>query len=98
MVLDVRPSVRSGYDDKYRSGNYRFVERQKNCGILTTNNLVWTEDIAKENTAITAHRPLSSVMRSNNDIDRPVNSLMLSFHDLRGLFLRRLLATVAVVL
>ena len=33
----------------------------------------------------TAHRRLSSATRSIDDIDRPVHSLMLSFHDLRGL-------------
>ena len=32
-----------------------------------------------------AHRRLSSVTRSNDDIDWPVLSLMLSVHDLRGL-------------
>ena len=40
--------------------------------------------------AMTAHRPLSSAMRSSDDIDWPVHSLMLSFHDLQGLPLRRL--------
>ena len=35
--------------------------------------------------AMTAHRPLSSAMRSNDDIDWPVYSLMLPFRDLRGL-------------
>ena len=43
---------------------------------------------------MTAHWPLSSSMRSNYDIDWPVNSLMLSFHDLRGLHLRHLPSTV----
>ena len=38
-----------------------------------------------------AHRRLSSATRSNGDIDRLlVHSLMLSFHDLRSLPLRRL--------
>ena len=45
-------------------------------------------------TAMTAHRPLSSAMHSNYDIDWPVHSLMLSFHDMRGLPLQRLLSTV----
>ena len=45
--------------------------------------------------AMTAHRPLSSTMRSNADIDWPVHALMLSFHDLRGLPLRRLPSTVS---
>ena len=36
-----------------------------------------------------AHQLLSSAMRSNNDRDWPVHSLMLSFHDLRGLPLWR---------
>ena len=36
-----------------------------------------------------AHRLLSSTERSNDDNDCPVNSLMLSLHDLRGLPLRR---------
>ena len=40
------------------------------------------------------HRPLSSAMRSNDDIHWPVHSLMLSFHDFRGLPLRRLPSTV----
>ena len=40
--------------------------------------------------ATTAHRPLSSAMRSNDDNDWPVHSLMLFFHDLRDLPLRRL--------
>ena len=43
-----------------------------------------------------AHRFLSAVMRSNNDIDWPVHSLMLSFHDLRGLPLRHLPSTVPI--
>ena len=34
------------------------------------------------------HRRLSSATQSNDDIDWPVHSLMLSFHDLRGLPLR----------
>ena len=42
----------------------------------------------------TAQRPLSSAMHSNDYIDWPVNSLMLSFHDLRGLRQRRLPSTV----
>ena len=33
-------------------------------------------------------------MRSNGDIDWPVHSLILIFHDLRGLPLRRLPSTV----
>ena len=44
--------------------------------------------------AMTAHRPLSSAMRSNDDIDWPVHSLMLSLHDLRGLLLPRLPSAV----
>ena len=40
--------------------------------------------------AMTAHQPLSSAMHSNDDIDWPVHSLMLPFHDLRGLPLRSL--------
>ena len=43
---------------------------------------------------MTAHWPLSSEMRSNDDIDWPVHSLMLSFNDLHGLPLRRLPFTV----
>ena len=43
-----------------------------------------------------AHRLMSSVMRSNNDCDWPVHSLMLSFDDFRGLSLRRPLSTVHV--
>ena len=35
-----------------------------------------------------AHRLLSSVMHSNNDNDWIVHSLMLSLHNLRGVFLR----------
>ena len=41
-------------------------------------------------TAMTANRPMSSAMRSNDGIDWPVHSLMLSFHDLRSLPLQRL--------
>ena len=37
---------------------------------------------------MTAHRPLSSAMDSNDDIDWPVHSMVLFFHDLRGLALR----------
>ena len=33
-------------------------------------------------------------MRSNDDIDCPVHSLMASFHDLRGFHLRFILSTV----
>ena len=44
--------------------------------------------------AMVAHRLLPSAMRSNDDSDRPVNSLMLSLRDLRGLPLRRLPSTV----
>ena len=40
--------------------------------------------------AMTVHRPLSFAMRSNDDIDWPVHSLIPSFHDLRDLTLRRL--------
>ena len=40
------------------------------------------------------HRLLSSAIRSNDDNDWPVHSLMLSFHDLRGLFQRRLSSSV----
>ena len=36
-----------------------------------------------------SHGPLSSSMRSNDDNDWPVHSLMLFLHDLRGLHLRR---------
>ena len=43
---------------------------------------------------MTAHRNLSSVMRSNDDSDKPVHFLMWSFHDLHGLPLRRLPFTV----
>ena len=35
--------------------------------------------------AMTAKRPLSSAMRSNDDIDRSVHSLRLSFQDFPGL-------------
>ena len=42
---------------------------------------------------MTAHRPLPFAMHSNDDIDWPVHSLMLSFNDLRGLPLRRLPST-----
>ena len=37
-----------------------------------------------------AHRLPAAAMRSNDDIDGAVNSLMLSFDDLRGLPLRQL--------
>ena len=37
---------------------------------------------------MTAHRSLSSAMRSNDDTDWSVQFLMSSFHDLRGLHLR----------
>ena len=43
---------------------------------------------------MTAHRPVSSAMCSNDDIDWPVHSLMLSFHDSRGQPLWRLPSTV----
>ena len=43
---------------------------------------------------MTAHWLPSSVMRCNNDIAWPDHSLMLSFHDLRGLPLRQLPPTV----
>ena len=46
---------------------------------------------------IIAHRPLLSAMRSNDDIDWPVHSLMLSFHDLRGLPRRGLPSTCSMV-
>ena len=46
---------------------------------------------------IVAHRRLSSATRSNDDIEWPVHYLMLSFHDLRGLPLRRLPFTEPVV-
>ena len=47
--------------------------------------------------AMTTHRLLSSTMCSNDDIDLPVHSLMLSFHDLRGLPLRlRPIAQMAI--
>ena len=39
----------------------------------------------------------SSVMRSNDDSDWPVHSLMLLLHDLRGLPLRRLPSTVLCI-
>ena len=45
-----------------------------------------------------AHRLLSSVMRSSDDSDWPVHSLMLSFHHLRGLPLRRLPSTVPCIM
>ena len=38
---------------------------------------------------MTAHRLLSSAMHIDDDIDRPVHSLMLTIHDLRGLPVRR---------
>ena len=41
-----------------------------------------------------AHQFLSSAMHSNDDIDWAVHSLMLSYHDLRRLPLRRLPSTV----
>ena len=41
-----------------------------------------------------AHQPLSSVMCSNDDIDWSINSLMLSFHDLRGVPVRRLVPMI----
>ena len=44
--------------------------------------------------AITAHRHLSSAMCSNDDVGWPIHSLMLSFHDLRGLPMWRLPSTV----
>ena len=44
--------------------------------------------------AMAAHRLLSTVMWSNDDIDWPVHPLTLFFHDLRGLLLRRLSSTV----
>ena len=40
-------------------------------------------------TVAAAHRRLSFANRSNDDIDCPVHSLMLSFRNLRGLPLRR---------
>ena len=43
---------------------------------------------------MTAHRLQPSAMRSNDNIDWPVHPLMLSFHDLRDLPLRRLPSTV----
>ena len=43
--------------------------------------------------AMGAHRRLSSATRSTDDIDWPVHSLMFSFHDLRGLPVRRLPST-----
>ena len=42
-----------------------------------------------------AHRRLSSATRSNDDIHGPIHSLMLSFHVLHGLPLRRLPSTEA---
>ena len=45
-------------------------------------------------TAMVAHRPLSSAMHNNDDNHWLVNSLALSFRDLRGLPLRRLLSPV----
>ena len=41
-------------------------------------------------TAMVAHRLLSSAMRSDNDNDWRVNSLMSSFYDLPGIIVRRL--------
>ena len=38
----------------------------------------------KRRWVMAAHRRLSSAPRSNDDIDWPILSLMLSFHDLRG--------------
>ena len=43
------------------------------------------------------HRLLSSAMRSNDDNDWPVHSLMLSLHDLRDLPLQRLPSAVHCV-
>ena len=52
-------------------------------------------DTPTNTSAVTAaHQLLSSAMRSSDDNDRPVHSLMLSFHDLHGRPLRRLQATV----
>ena len=50
--------------------------------------------------AMTAHRHLASAMRSNDDIDWPVRSmiLMLSFYDLRGVPLRQLQSTVPCIM
>ena len=54
----------------------------------------WSTYPDNASAVMTAHWLLSSAMRSSNDIDWPVHSMMLTLRDLRGLPLRRIPSTV----